>query len=68
MPNNDEQGTARVLVDRFKINDPEIENAVIRGLTFSGFDVEIKPKFRKDVEYKMQVSCVIKVYKKVNAK
>lgn len=43
--NERERGTARVLFDRFKVNNGEVSRAVVGGLTAAGFDVEIVPGF-----------------------
>lgn len=43
MGNNVERGEARVLLDKIKVNNREIEMAVVAGLTQAGFDVEIEP-------------------------
>ena len=40
-----EQGTARVLFDRFKVNNGEVSRAVVDGLTAAGYDVDIVPGF-----------------------
>ena len=39
------QGTARVLFDRFKVNNGEVSRAVVDGLTAAGYDVDIVPGF-----------------------
>ena len=44
-PNEREQGTARVLFDRFKVNNGEVSRAVVDGLTAAGYDVDIVPGF-----------------------
>lgn len=44
MRSNRESGEARVLLDKFKINNREIEMAVVEGLIRAGFDVEIEPE------------------------
>ena len=63
-----ENGTARVLFDQFKINNREIEEAVMKGLTGEGFDVEIEPEFKPgDAGYPtMPEGSTIKVYRRVN--
>lgn len=33
----------RLLVDKFKINDRDVEKAVVKGLGAEGFDVDIVP-------------------------
>ena len=43
--NEREQGTARVLFDRFKVNNGEVSRAVVDGLTAAGYDVDIVPGF-----------------------
>lgn len=40
-----EQGTARVLFDRFKVNNGDVSRAVVDGLTAAGYDVDIVPGF-----------------------
>lgn len=69
MSNNNERGagTARVLLDQFTINEQEIEEAVVKGLTMEGFDVSIEPIFQqrgRDLR-PMQVRSIVKVYKKM---
>lgn len=65
--NEQERGTARVLWDEFKINNREIEAAVMKGLTGEGFDVEIVPDFKPgEAGYPpMPEGSTIKVYRKV---
>lgn len=43
--NEREQGTARVLFDRFKVNNDDVSHAVADGLTAAGYDVDIVPGF-----------------------
>lgn len=43
--NEREQGTARVLFDRFKVNNGDVSRAVVDGLTAAGYDVDIVPGF-----------------------
>lgn len=43
--NERERGTARVLFDRFKVNNDDVSRAVVDGLTAAGYDVEIVPGF-----------------------
>lgn len=40
-----EQGMARVLFDRFKVNNSDVSRAVVDGLTAAGYDVDIVPGF-----------------------
>ena len=40
-----EPGTARVLFDRFKVNNGDVSRAVVDGLTAAGYDVDIVPGF-----------------------
>lgn len=42
--NEREQGTARVLFDRFKVNNGEVSRAVVDGLTAAGYDVNANLK------------------------
>lgn len=65
--NEREPGTARVLWDQFKINNREIEAAVVKGLTGEGFDVEIVPDFKPgDGGFTpMPEGSTVKVYRKV---
>lgn len=65
--NERETGTARVLWDKFKINNREIELAVVKGLTGEGFDVEIVPDFKPGEagHPPMPEGSTIKVYRKV---
>ena len=62
-----ERGEARVLCDEFKINNGEIEAAVVKGLTGEGFDVEIVPDFKPGEAGAPPVleGSTIKVYRKV---
>ena len=66
--NEREPGTARVLFDQFKINNREIDAAVMKGLMGEGFDVEIEPDFKLgDMGYPpMPEGSTIKVYRKVS--
>ena len=43
--NEREQGTGRVLFDRFKVNNGDVSRAVVDGLTAAGYDVDIVPGF-----------------------
>lgn len=43
--NEREQGTARVLFDRFKVNNGDVSRAVVDGLTAAGYEVDIVPGF-----------------------
>lgn len=43
--NEREHGTARVMFDRFKVNNSDISRAVVDGLTAAGYDVDIVPGF-----------------------
>lgn len=63
-----ERGEARVLWDQFKINNREIEAAVVKGLTGEGFDVEIVPDFKPGEAGAPPVleGSTIKVYRKVD--
>lgn len=65
--NERERGEARVLWDQFKVNNREIEEAVVKGLTGEGFDVEIVPDFKPgDANFQPKPEgSTIKVYRKV---
>lgn len=49
--NERERGTARVLLDRFKVNNEGVSRAVVDGLTAAGYDVEIVPGFTRGGVY-----------------
>lgn len=68
MSGNNERGEARVLWDQFKINNREIEAAVVKGLTGEGFDVEIVPDFKPGDAGRqpMPEGSTVKVYRKVS--
>lgn len=67
--NERERGEARVLWDQFKISNREIEEAVVKGLTGEGFDVEIVPELKPgDAGHPpMPEGSTVKVYRKVSA-
>ena len=59
-------GSVRTLLDQFKINNRAIEDAVVKGLTGEGFDVEIEPDFRLGREgCSPMEGSTIKVYRSV---
>lgn len=70
MSGNDERetGTARVLFDQFKVNNRDIEAAVVKGLTGEGFDVEIVPDFKPGEAGfpPMPEGSTIKVYRRMD--
>ena len=61
-----EPGTARVLFDRFKVNNDDVSRAVVKGLTAAGYDVEIVPGFTLGGVYGEPVpqGDIITVYRK----
>lgn len=59
--NEREVGAARMLLDQMKINNRDIEEAIVRGLVQAGFEVDIIPGKSPTVS---PVSTV-KVYRKV---
>lgn len=61
-----EPGTARVLFDRFKVNNDDVSRAVVKGLTAAGYDVEIVPGFTLGGVYGEPVpqGAILTVYRK----
>jgi hypothetical protein len=61
-----EPGTARVLFDRFKVNNDDVSRAVVKGLTAAGDDGEIVPGFTLGGVYGEPVpqGDIITVYRK----
>ena len=64
--NERERGTARVLLDRFKVNNEGVSRAVVDGLTAAGYDVEIVPGFTLGGIYGEPVpqGAILTVYRK----
>lgn len=64
--NERERGTARVLLDRFKVNNDDVSYAVADGLTAAGYDVDIVPGFTLGGVYGEPIpqGAIITVYRK----
>lgn len=65
--NERERGTARVILDQFKVRDCDVQRAVIDGLTAAGFDVELAPGFDLDnpLAEVVRRGAILTVYRKV---
>lgn len=65
--NERERGTARAMLDQFKVRDCDVQRAVIDGLTAAGFDVELAPGFDLDnpLAEVVQRGAILTVYRKV---
>lgn len=62
-----ERGEARILLDKFKIKNREIEEAVVMGLTEKGFDADITSGIELVGAYGTPVpsGSIITVYRRV---